>query len=109
MAEAFALAEKGGKERTALASFFGQTIFSCPIYQNYGRILGNRIFEPAGFQLSLGMKDVKLVQRCAESEKVPMPLANLLHERLLGSLAKERDKLDWTAIELMVVEAAALR
>ena len=109
MAEAFALAEKSGIERTALASFFGQTIFACPIYQNYGRILANRTFEPAGFQLALGMKDVKLVQRSAESEKVPMPLANLLHERLLGSLAKGRDNLDWTAIELMVAEAAALR
>lgn len=109
MSEAFALAEKNGVDRSALSSFFGETIFGCPIYQNYGRILANRIFEPAGFQLALGMKDVRLVQSSAEAAQVPMPLADLLHQRMLGSLAKGRGELDWTAIELIVAEAAALQ
>ena len=109
MSEAFALAEKNGLDRNALSTFFGQTIFSCPIYQNYGRILANRAFTPAGFQLALGMKDVKLVQGSAEAAGVPMPLANLLHERMVGSMAKGRGELDWTAIELIVAEAAALK
>ena len=109
MAEAQALAEKNGVDRAALASFFGQTIFSCPIYQNYGRILAERAFEPAGFKLELGMKDVRLVRDVAETAMVPMPLADLLHARLLTSLAKKRGKLDWTAIELVTAEDAALR
>ena len=108
MSEALTLAEKSGIDRTALTSFFGQSIFSCPIYQNYGRILAARTYEPAGFALSLGMKDVKLVQASAETAGVPMPLANLLHERLLGSIAKGRGALDWTAIELTVAESAGL-
>lgn len=109
MAEAFALAEKNGIERGTLASFFAETIFGCPIYRNYGRMVADRTFEPAGFQLALGMKDIKLVRGSAEAAYVPMPLADLLYERLLGSLAKGRANLDWTAIELMVAEAAALR
>jgi 3-hydroxyisobutyrate dehydrogenase-like beta-hydroxyacid dehydrogenase len=109
MSEAFALAEKNAVDRSALASFFGETIFGCPIYQNYGRILANRTFAPAGFQLKLGMKDVKLVQASAELAQVPMPLADLLHQRMLGSLANGRGDLDWTAIELIVAEAAALQ
>jgi len=109
MSEAFALAEKNGIDRTAMAAFFGETLFSCPIYQNYGRILANRAFEPAGFQLALGMKDVKLVQSAADSAEMPMPLAELLHERLANSLAKGRSQMDWTAIELIVAEAAGLR
>jgi 3-hydroxyisobutyrate dehydrogenase-like beta-hydroxyacid dehydrogenase len=109
MAEAQALAEKNGIDRAALASFFGQTIFSCPIYQNYGRTIAERTFEPAGFKLELGMKDVRLVRDVAEAAQVTMPLADLLHARLLTSLAKDRGKKDWTAIELVTAEDAALR
>jgi 3-hydroxyisobutyrate dehydrogenase-like beta-hydroxyacid dehydrogenase len=109
MAEAFALAEKNGVDRTALAALVGQTMFACPAYQTYGRIVAQRQYEPAGFGLALGLKDIKLVRDTAEAARVPMALSNLLHERLLGSLAKGRENLDWSAIELMVAEGAGLR
>ena len=108
LSEALVLAEKNGLDRSALASFFGQTIFACPIYQNYGRIISERAFEPAGFKLELGMKDVRLVRDVAEQAVVPMPLADLLHARLLASLAKGRSQLDWTAMELSAAEDAGL-
>ena len=100
MAEALALAEKNGIDRMAVANLLGETIFACPIYQNYGRMLATRSYGPAGFKLSLGMKDVRLVRDVAEAATLPMPLSDLLHARLLGSLAKGRENLDWTAIEL---------
>ncbi|WP_019143062.1 NAD(P)-dependent oxidoreductase [Noviherbaspirillum massiliense] len=109
MSEALALGEKNGIDRKDLAAFFGKTIFACPLYQNYGRILAERAYEPAGFKLELGMKDVRLVRDTAEDATVPMPLADLLHARLLTSLAKGRAGLDWTAIELSTAEDAALR
>ena len=109
MAEALTLAEKSGIDRQALAGFLGQTIFNCPIYQNYGRILASQTYEPAGFKLELGMKDVRLVRDAAESATVPMPLADLLHARLLTSLAKGRGQLDWTAIEMVSAEDAGKR
>ncbi|MGA9853752.1 MAG: NAD(P)-dependent oxidoreductase [Gammaproteobacteria bacterium] len=108
LSEALSLAEKNAVDRGALAAFFGQTIFACPVYQNYGRILAQRIFEPAGFKLELGMKDVRLVREVAEHAQVPMPMADLLHARLLSSLARGRAQMDWTAIELTVAEAAGL-
>ncbi|MDB5935222.1 MAG: putative 3-hydroxyisobutyrate dehydrogenase [Massilia sp.] len=108
LAEALALAQKNGVDRTALATFFGQTIFACPVYQNYGRILAAREFEPPGFALKLGMKDVRLVRDAAEAALVPMPLADLLHAKLLSALAKGRGELDWTAIELSTAEDAAI-
>ena len=109
LAEALALAEKSGLDRKALASFFGQTIFSCPIYQNYGRILADRVYEPPGFRLELGMKDVRLVREVADSVTLPMPVADLLHARLLSGLAKGRGHLDWTAIELSTAEEGGLK
>ncbi|BAL26964.1 NAD(P)-dependent oxidoreductase [Azoarcus sp. KH32C] len=108
LSEALALAEKNGVDREVLVSFFGETIFNCPIYQNYGRMLAQRSYEPPGFKLELGMKDMRLVRNVAEDAQVPMPLADLLHARLLTALAKGRGGMDWMAIELSSSEDAGL-
>ncbi|MDD5247787.1 MAG: NAD(P)-dependent oxidoreductase [Rhodocyclaceae bacterium] len=108
LAEALALAEKNGLDRHAVASFLAQTIFACPLYQNYGRTLAARAFAPAGFTLELGMKDVRLVRAAAEAATLPMPIADLLHARLLSGLAKGRSQLDWTAIELSTADDAGI-
>ena len=108
MAEAFTLAQKNGVDRAAVAKLFGETIFACPIYQNYGRIIAAEVFEPAGFKATLGMKDINLVLDTAEASSTPMPLASMLHGRLLSALAKGRHELDWTAIALESTEAAGL-
>lgn len=109
LAESLALSEKNGIDRTALAGFFAQTIFACPIYKNYGRIIATEQYEPPGFKLALGMKDIGLVLDTAQRSQVPMPLASLLRDRLIGSLANGRQDLDWTAIALAVSEDAGLR
>lgn len=109
MAEAFALGEKNGLDRKAMNAFFSETIFACPIYQNYGRIAAERAYQPPGFAMPLGMKDLRLVRDVAEESRVPMPLADLLHARLLTALAKRREDYDWTAIELSSAEDAGLR
>jgi 3-hydroxyisobutyrate dehydrogenase-like beta-hydroxyacid dehydrogenase len=109
LAEAFTLAEKNGIQRDAMASFFGQTIFACPIYQNYGRIVATEQYTPPGFRLSLGMKDINLVLDSAQASRTPMPLASLLHNQLLHSLAKGREDLDWAAIALAASEAAGIK
>jgi 3-hydroxyisobutyrate dehydrogenase-like beta-hydroxyacid dehydrogenase len=108
LAEAMALAQKNGIDRTALAGFFGQTIFSCPVYQAYGPILAERKFDPSGFALELGMKDIRLARDTAEAGLVPMPLADLVHARLLSALAHGRGQLDWSAIELSTAADAGI-
>ncbi|MGH8728274.1 MAG: NAD-binding protein, partial [Burkholderiales bacterium] len=108
MAQAFTLAQKNGVDKSAVAKLFGETIFACPIYQNYGRIIAAEAFEPAGFKLTLGMKDINLVLDTAEASGTPMPFASMLHDRLLAALAKGRQELDWTAIALESTEAAGL-
>jgi 3-hydroxyisobutyrate dehydrogenase-like beta-hydroxyacid dehydrogenase len=108
MAEAFTLAQKNGVDKSALAKLFGETIFACPIYQNYGRIIAAEAFQPAGFKLALGMKDINLVLDTAEVSGAPMPLASMLHDRLLAAFAKGRQEWDWSAIALESKEDAGL-
>lgn len=108
MAEAFTLAEKNGIDRTKMAELFGQTLFACPIYQNYGRMVAQQQYEPAGFKLSLGLKDVTLALQVAQAHQMPMPLANLVQNRLLTSVAKGRADLDWTGFALEVSDDAGI-
>jgi 3-hydroxyisobutyrate dehydrogenase-like beta-hydroxyacid dehydrogenase len=108
MAEAFTLAEKNGIGRAVIADMLGQTLFACPIYQNYGKIVAAEHYTPVGFRLSLGLKDIDLVLQAAATSRMPMPLAGVLRDRFLSALAKGRDELDWSAIAISASEDAGL-
>ena len=108
MAEAFYLAEKNGVDPNQVHAVLSQTLFSCPIYQNYGRIILDQNYSPPGFPLALGGKDMRLVRDTARYSEVSMPLASLLEDRFLRSLAKKRGDMDWTAIALDQRESAGL-
>ncbi|GAC1471567.1 MAG: NAD(P)-dependent oxidoreductase [Chamaesiphon sp.] len=109
MAEAFTLAQKNGIDRTQVADLFGQTLFACPIYQNYGQIVAREQYEPAGFKLSLGLKDVTLALSTARDSQMPLPLASLIHDRLMSAVAKGRGDIDWTGLALSISEDAGLK
>jgi 3-hydroxyisobutyrate dehydrogenase-like beta-hydroxyacid dehydrogenase len=108
MGEIAALAEKSGLERSAVIGMLSETLFSCPIYQNYGAAIAERRHEPAGFRLALGLKDVDLAWQEARNAGAPMPLASLLHDRLLAAVARGRGDLDWSALALGIAEDAGL-
>jgi 3-hydroxyisobutyrate dehydrogenase-like beta-hydroxyacid dehydrogenase len=109
LAETFALARKNGIDPKSVADFFGKTLFACPVYQGYGKSIAEQRFEPAGFRLALGLKDINLVLQTAASSAVPMPLASLLRDRWLTGIAKGRGDMDWTAVALGVAEDAGLK
>jgi len=108
MSEAFAMAEKQGVERTAVADMLAKTLFACPIYQGYGKAIAEKRFTPVGFRLVLGLKDVELALRTAEEVTMGLPTASLVRDRLLASLAKGRADMDWSAIALSVLDDAGL-
>jgi 3-hydroxyisobutyrate dehydrogenase-like beta-hydroxyacid dehydrogenase len=108
LAEVFALARKNGIDPNSVADFFGKTLFACPIYQTYGKLINSRQYEPAGFRLVLGLKDINLALQTAASSAVPMPVASLLRDRWLTGVAKGRGDMDWSVIALGVAEDAGL-
>jgi len=64
-----------------------------------GHGLQDRQFEPAGFQLALGAKDIGLVsRRSGAAARVEMPVAKLLHDRFLEAMAEGFGELDWSAV-----------
>jgi 3-hydroxyisobutyrate dehydrogenase-like beta-hydroxyacid dehydrogenase len=108
MAESFNLAEKNGISRELAQEVYSSTLFNCTVYQGYGQAIAKKVFEPAGFQLALGLKDCNLVLEEANDTKTPMPLANLVHNRLLASVAKGRGDQDWSALARLALEEAGL-
>lgn len=98
MGEAMALAEKGGVRKAQLLEVLTGTLFDAPAYRNYGPILVNESFRPAGFAAPLGLKDMRLAAEAAEKSVTPMPLLSLLRDRLLETIAKEGADIDWSAI-----------
>jgi 3-hydroxyisobutyrate dehydrogenase-like beta-hydroxyacid dehydrogenase len=98
LGEAIALVGKAGIDRHAYVELLTSTIFTAPAYKIFGPLIADGKFAPAAFAAPLGYKDIRLGLAAAESLRVPMPLASLLHDRFLRLFAQGGDKLDWTAI-----------
>lgn len=100
MAEGINLAKKSGIDAKLWMNMLTQTLFSSPIYTNYGNILLNEVYQPAAFSLKLGLKDVNLVLQQAAETHAKMPVANLLQHTLNECVANGLGDHDWTAIAL---------
>jgi 3-hydroxyisobutyrate dehydrogenase-like beta-hydroxyacid dehydrogenase len=96
--ESVTLAAKSQIDTQKMWSFFSQTIFNSPIYVNYGNIIVNRQFEPAGFSMQLGLKDVNLVLSQAAQVQQKMPLASLLQHNMQQLIEKKGPDMDWSTV-----------
>jgi 3-hydroxyisobutyrate dehydrogenase-like beta-hydroxyacid dehydrogenase len=106
LGEAVALAGKAGIDRRAYVEVLTSTVFTAPAYKIFGPLIAEGRFEPAAFAAPLGYKDIALALAEAESLRVPMPLASLLHDRFLRLFAQGGYKLDWSAIGGLATEDA---
>jgi 3-hydroxyisobutyrate dehydrogenase-like beta-hydroxyacid dehydrogenase len=106
LAEMLVLAEKNGVSKQAVAEVIGK--FS-PLHHAYASLMAEGRFEPAGFRLALGLKDINLIREMAGASLTPLPLGNVLHDRWLASMAKGRENLDWSAVILDVAEEAGIK
>ena len=108
LGEAFALLRKSGVEPSRFMEIVNGGLIQSPIYESYGRLIAAGRFEPAGFKLRLGLKDVRLLLAAAEEHAVPMPLASLLHDHLLSAVATGRGEADWSALAEVAARNAGL-
>ncbi|AFZ12491.1 2-hydroxy-3-oxopropionate reductase [Crinalium epipsammum PCC 9333] len=99
--ESFALMQKSGVEPKQFLEIINTALFKSPIYENYGKLIVEEKYEPAGFKLSLGLKDVRLVLEAAETATVPMPLASIIHDHFLSGVARGYGDIDWAGLGLI--------
>jgi len=108
LGEAMALIGKAGIDRHHFLELLTSTIYPGPPFTNFGPLIAERKFTPAGFTVPLAEKDIRLALAAAESLRVPMPLLSLLHNRLLTLMAQGGEQLDWTAISQLASKDAGV-
>jgi 3-hydroxyisobutyrate dehydrogenase-like beta-hydroxyacid dehydrogenase len=106
MAEAAALARCNGIPPADLLDVLTNGVFTAPAYQIYGAAIGKQRYEPAGFRLSLLLKDVRLALAAADATGTPMPLADVVHASLLEAVAHGHANHDVAALATVAMSRA---
>jgi 3-hydroxyisobutyrate dehydrogenase-like beta-hydroxyacid dehydrogenase len=96
--EAFALLRKGGVDPALFHDVMAGRLFTGAVFKAYGAMILNRQYEPAGFALPLGLKDVNLARSAAAGLGVDMPTAELLKAQYDQAMAWGWQDKDWAAI-----------
>jgi 3-hydroxyisobutyrate dehydrogenase-like beta-hydroxyacid dehydrogenase len=108
MGEAFALLRKGGVDPVLFHDVMSNSLFAAPVYKNYGALMVAEKYQPAGFALTLGKKDVGLAQAAARELSVPLPLADLIHAHFEDAIAAGLADYDWAAIAKVIAKQAGV-
>jgi len=108
-AEALTLVRKYGVDPHAYLEMLTSSLFNAPVYKTYGSLLVDQKFEPAGFKLTLGLKDVRLVLAAGEGVNAPLPIASLIRDHFLEAIANGLADKDWSAMSQVVAMNAGLK
>jgi 3-hydroxyisobutyrate dehydrogenase-like beta-hydroxyacid dehydrogenase len=108
MGEALALVRKGGIDGNLFYQVMSGSLFAAPVFQGYGALIVAEKFEPAGFSLRLGLKDVSLALTSSAELTVPMPLASLLRDQFIEAMAHGLSEKDWVSLASLIAVKAGL-
>lgn len=99
IAESVSLVESAGIDSSEFVEILTHTAFSGAAHKGYGPIIAQKRYEPVGFAMSLGLKDLSLAEAAAAERGVSLPIAPVLHELFEAALADtELSTLDWSAV-----------
>lgn len=84
------------------------SLFDVPIFRIYADLVASERFEPAGFDLRLGLKDTQLALAAGEAANLPLPFASVLRDNYLDALAHGAERKDWSAVTQVATRRAAL-
>lgn len=108
MGEAVAMAEGHGLEARVLLEVLTNAVFTAPLYKNYGALIAERRYEPPGFKLVLGLKDVRLALAAGEAAYAPMPVASVIRDNMVDAIAHGDGDRDWAALASVALRRAGL-
>jgi 3-hydroxyisobutyrate dehydrogenase-like beta-hydroxyacid dehydrogenase len=96
--EAYALAESHGVGALKVLEVLTDTVLSPEAIAAYGERIANGRFEPAGFRLKLGLKDVDLALQAGEEAALQLPFVSAVRDRFLVAMARGLEDKDWAAV-----------
>ncbi|MEJ0026698.1 MAG: NAD(P)-dependent oxidoreductase [Rhizomicrobium sp.] len=108
LGEAFALLRKGGVDHGRFQEIMASTLFAAPLYQGYGKLIVEEAFDPPGFRLVLGLKDVNLARGAAAGLGSFLPLGDLMRDTLEAAIAGGLGEKDLTAATALIARKSGL-
>ena len=109
MAEATSLTESYGVSSGDFLDIVTNTLFASPAYKSYGGNIAKGSYEPAGFKLRLGLKDVNLAIDAAAARGASLPSAELVRDTLKEGVAQGLGDKDWSALAEVVHRRAGIK
>jgi 3-hydroxyisobutyrate dehydrogenase-like beta-hydroxyacid dehydrogenase len=110
MGEAAALVRAHGAGADSFLDLLSQTLFAgSPVYKGYGAMIAQKRYSPAGFKLSLGLKDVQLALAAAQQKGLSLPFGSVLVENLLEAVKQGNAELDLAALAEVAATRGAAR
>lgn len=98
MGQLYAFAEKSGVGVEPMTGLI-QMLLRHPAITAYAENIAARRFEPAGFALTAGFKDVMLMLEASNEVCVPLRYASLIRDKFLTALGRgDMNELDWSSI-----------
>ena len=99
LGESIAIVENHGVDPVNFVELLTQTLFAGAAYTGYGEIIAARRFQPPGFTLQLGLKDLGLAEDAASEAGVTLPSVKALRSVFEQAISRQgADELDWAAI-----------
>ena len=96
LSEQVRIAGAHGVSPSQMVELLIATDFGTRLIGSYGPMIAERRFEPAGFSMRLGRKDVGLALAAGQGEE--LPLAKLIAGRMDAIIAADGGERDWSAL-----------
>ena len=98
MGEAMSVCQANDVSAADFLAVVTGSIFDIPVYKVYGARIANQKFEPAGFKLALGLKDIRLAQAACDRIDEPLRFTSALRDVFVEAIAHGDGDKDWSAI-----------
>jgi 3-hydroxyisobutyrate dehydrogenase-like beta-hydroxyacid dehydrogenase len=109
MGEAVALTRAHGIAAADFLDILTGTLFGAAVYKGYGAMIAAERYQPAGFKVTLALKDIRLALAAGDASHVPMPFASILRDQLLEASATGGADKDWASLAELAARHAGLK
>jgi 3-hydroxyisobutyrate dehydrogenase-like beta-hydroxyacid dehydrogenase len=108
MGEAVALTRAHGIGAAEFLDILTNTLFAAPAYKTYAALISAEKYQPAGFEVPLALKDIRLAMAAADARSVPMTFASILRDNLMELICTGGAENDWAALAQLAARRAGL-
>ena len=99
LSESLSLGERAGINPKTLVEILDTALYHSPVFRGYGNLMATENWDPAGFRMKLGLKDIRLVLKESDALEVALPLADLIHSGFIAGINRGYGDLDWSALK----------